>query len=94
VKTSGIAFMSPSKVEPLRRGLPVQTNFKEFMKNCRASLILPENALIIARKVMPQNVRLSKTEVAALKFDFRYSHRSGHCPPDQPCPRCANKLHF
>jgi hypothetical protein len=45
--------MSPSKVEPLRRGLPVQTNFKEFMENCRASLILPENALIIARKVMP-----------------------------------------
>jgi hypothetical protein len=28
----------------------VQTNFKEFMKDCHASLILPENALIIARK--------------------------------------------
>ena len=28
----------------------MQTNFKEFMKDCHASLILPENALIIARK--------------------------------------------
>jgi hypothetical protein len=41
--------MSPSKVEPPQEGLPVQTNLKEFMQHCWASLILPENALIIAK---------------------------------------------
>jgi hypothetical protein len=31
----------------------MQTNFKEFMENCRVSLNLLENPLITACKVMP-----------------------------------------
>ena len=46
----GNRFHVTLQIEPLRRGLPVQNNFKEFMENCRVSLILPENAPIIARK--------------------------------------------
>jgi hypothetical protein len=41
--------MSPSKVEPTE-GLSVQTNFKVFMEDCHASLILPENALITVHR--------------------------------------------
>jgi hypothetical protein len=69
----------------------VQTNFKKFMKDCHASLILPENALIIARKVMPKMSEMGcKTEVSGLARHVSFTLRSRHRQPAPACPFGAN----
>ena len=60
----------------------MQTNFKEFMKDCHASLILPENALIIARKVMPKMSEMGcrKCRARAARPFYPQEQTSSACP--------------